>query len=419
MFDPFVLLKDLVINFWWTFTPIVLFFILFQLWMRYIQMRYESRLSWVLLEIKLPREIAKTPKTMELIFSVLHGAHSEPNITEKYIDGKTPTRFSLEVVGINGVTHFYIRTEAKFRNLVEAQIYAQYSEAEIHEAEDYTINIPPDVPNKDFDLWGTEMILSKPDAYPIRTYFYFEDPEDERRMDPLASLTEFFSKLEEGSQMWLQFIVTPAPNTWQEAGHALVKKLTGQKEETKKGMFDDVFGDLFHDLSSKIDLLVWGTVSSESPPQQKRESEISRMMHLSPGQRDAVKAIEENIAKLGFFATVRIIYTGKNDVFTKANVAGIIGAFRQFNTLNLNGFKLDSSKTPSVDYLFKKMRNFARSRSLFQNYKKRKMDLHPFVLNTEELATVYHFPGKMVAPAPLLQRVEAKKGEPPPGLPTG
>ena len=41
-----------------------------------------------------------------------------------------------------------------------------------------------------------------------------------------------------------------------------------------------------------------------------------------------------------------------------------------------------------------------------------------FILNTEELASIYHFPGRRVAPAPFIRRIEAKKGEAPSGLPT-
>ena len=40
----------------------------------------------------------------------------------------------------------------------------------------------------------------------------------------------------------------------------------------------------------------------------------------------------------------------------------------------------------------------------------------PFVLNSEELATIYHFPGG-VAETPTFTRIESRKGEPPANLP--
>ncbi|MCX6765152.1 MAG: hypothetical protein NT148_01280 [Candidatus Nealsonbacteria bacterium] len=66
---------------------------------------------------------------------------------------------------------------------------------------------------------------------------------------------------------------------------------------------------------------------------------------------------------------------------------------------------------------------YLRKRQLFRRYVGRATPKFPksggtFVMTTEELATIYHFPGKSSASAPALERIESKRGEAPPGLPT-
>jgi hypothetical protein len=102
------------------------------------------------------------------------------------------------------------------------------------------------------------------------------------------------------------------------------------------------------------------------------------------------------------------------------NIVSMIGIMKQYNALNLNGFK--PTKATSVDYPpFKKYRMAKMRAVMIDAYRKRSYfympyEGSPFVLNTEELATIFHFPGR-VAETPTFSRIEAKKGEPPSGLP--
>ena len=141
---------------------------------------------------------------------------------------------------------------------------------------------------------------------------------------------------------------------------------------------------------------------------------------ISPGERLVVEAIERNISKIAFDVCIRTAYfAGKDDY--RGPIRGILtGLMKQYNSANLNGFGLINA-TSYVDYFFPKTRHNWKKKRMFDAYVKRSSFYAPhtrklFVLNTEELATIYHFPGS-VARTPTLSRIESKKGEPPATLP--
>ena len=413
---------------WWIIIPLILLFIFKELWLEYIQTKYIKSQGEVLLEIRIPKDVERSPKIDEQIFSGLHGIQKGGNLIEKYWKGYIQEWFSFEIVGREGDIHFFVRTLPKFRNLAEAQIYAQYPQAEIAEVDDYVSSVPQDIPNEKHNLYGAELTLYKPDAYPIRTYPQFEDPISGTMIDPLSSLAETLNKLGEGEQIWIQFLVKPVDDKWKEAGERLIAKLIGRKVKEKKNLI----------LSKIVDEIGdYGRYLAEAPfnvpePRKVEEKKEDRgplenlMMTLTPGEREVVEALGKNIAKIGFKTKIRFLYLGRSDVFAKANVSAIVGAFKQFNTQNLNGFMPDKKTKTTIDYFFKRFRETYRKRKIFAQYKQRhfreKRLFRPnrkvFILNTEELATIYHYPSIEVK-APMVPRVEAKKGEPPTGLPVG
>jgi len=355
--------------------------------------------------------------------SKLHGIYSTPNLIEKWFEGKIQRWFSLEIISKGGNIHFLVRTPEKFRNLVEAQFYAQYPNAEIAEVEDYTAVLPSNIPSKDYDAWGTEFVLTQKDAYPIRTYpYFFEETKEEERIDPLASLSEVLSSLSPEEHIWIQILVRPTDEKWKDEGERLVEKLIGKKVSvTKRGMVLEEARGWFEAMKETLHELFFGALTPAYKDEKKEQTLESLMLYMTPGQRDAVSAIEKNIAKLGFETITRFVYWAKSDIFSSANKAAVIGAFKQFNTQNLNGFKSNSKISPSIDYFFKKRRDFYRKVKILNNYKKRyfpqrKISKRGFVFNIEELATIYHIPGKIVE-AEAMPRIEAKKGGPPTGLP--
>ncbi|MDO8492734.1 MAG: hypothetical protein Q7S34_03790, partial [bacterium] len=119
-------------HYWWTFTPFLLFFGALDGWLFYVRKRYLLSLKWVLLEIKPPPDVQTSPKIAENIFAGFYGTlKSAKDWKDKFFRGEVHPWFSFEIVGNGGETNFYIRTPENLRNFVEAQIFAQYPDAEI------------------------------------------------------------------------------------------------------------------------------------------------------------------------------------------------------------------------------------------------------------------------------------------------
>lgn len=397
---------------WWIVIPLILFFVFWEIWLFYIRRRYVNNLDWRLLEIRVPRGIEKTPKAMEQVFAAMYGAYSYGfNLKQKYWEGAVESWFSFELVGYAGGIYFYIRTPQGNRNLVESAIYSQYPDAEIREVEDYLGLIGSTVPNKAYDIWGTDLILAREDCYPIRTYSAFEEKTDEARLDPVAIITEVMSKLKEGERILIQTLIRPAGSDWVKKGEELRDKLIDRKKAQPKGIFSGAgeFGGNL--LRGAFEPPVW------TGAQEEKKDQFSKLLAISPGEKDIVEGIEKKISKLGFDTIVRFIFIDDREKFSQLFITAVMGAFHQFNTQNLNAFKPNKPTLTVVRKgLFKKRRVHLRKRRLYDNYILRHVKPKTSILNIEELATIFHFPSIAVE-APLLRHVPAKKGEPPPGLP--
>ncbi|MBI4160011.1 hypothetical protein HY504_02495 [Candidatus Wolfebacteria bacterium] len=427
LFSAWTVAKEI----WWLFLPFIFFPSLRRTWLTYVQDRYVRSIDWVLLEIKVPKDILKTPKAMEQIFAAMYASYSHGlSFLYLYIDGFVDYWYSFEMAADASGIHFYIMTPAKQRNMVEAAIYAQYPEAEILEVSDYVNELPRKMPNQMYDLWGTDLGFGKPSAYPIRTYPYFEANVEEQRLDPISGLAEIMSGLKEGEHLWWQVIVAPSDgspyidNKWVEEGEAVIAKITGEDVKKKSGGFlADVAEWARNVIWAPMELPIWG----EAKPEEKKQRQI-----LNPAEQEIVKAISAKIAKLGFETKVRFIYIGKRDGFTNANAVAVMGAERQFNTQDLNQLKpckeitLLSGWKPRFVPFYKRLMLFSQKKKLFDNYRTRRLGSRRigkwrpggkiFTFNTEELATIFHFPLGVVK-APKLRRLDFKSGGPPAELP--
>lgn len=382
----------------------------------------------ILLEIKIPKEVLKPIRAMEVVLDGLWQIIYDPaDLYEKWIEGKNPLSCSFEIAAIDGEPHFFIRIPEANKDSIEAAIYSQYSDAEISEVDDYTKYLPQDIPNKEWDFWGADMGFLREDPYPIKTYLEFEtekEPLEEKRIDPLASLLESMAKTGKGEQLWVQITgiaVTEREFPWTKQGEAIRDKLAKRVDKSDQKPI----------LMEAADLLLTGQIPG-GEKEEKKEL-LPPEMKLTMGERDIITGIEKKMAKRGFHVNSRFIYLGRKEVFFKPKLRLALSFFSNFTTQNLNGFKpvgqpymtKVSKKMIPIKNLFIQRRLYLRKRKIFRNYQKREHPIFPrrrkfptsFILNTEELASMFHFAGRKSAPAPFMQRIETKKGEAPSGLP--
>jgi len=423
VFSQLTTLWTIFKNWWWLLLPFVLYghFVFFWKW--YKTEKFGDSVNSIVLEIKIPKEVLKPIKAMEQVFAGFHGVHDVFTWKEKWLQGEFQLSFSLEIVSIEGNIHFLIRACDKFKDIIESNIYSQYPDAEISIVEDYTKLLPPNIPNKDWDLFGFDFIGTKPSAYPIKTYRDFEDskePKEEKRLDPLAGLLDGMATLGPGEHMWLQMIAKPVrkETPWQEEGLEVVNKLVHRDESNKDIPFTPIVKDV-------ANVLISGKPPAEYAIEEGEDKTfLPPEMKLTSGERDIVKGIEEKIGKFGYVTNIRFLYLGKKDAFFKPKARIPYGFFKNVSTENLGGLKPWPKTLPKVQWFLKDRRTYRKKRTIFKRYIRRWPPLFPqapaagtFILTVDELATLYHFPGRTVAPAPTVPRVEAKRRGAPPEVP--
>ena len=445
LFEPIQIIWDFVVTYWLVFQWLAIFIIAVvlvnifkQTWLFYKQAAFKNSIEWTLLEIKIPRQVEKTPRAMEQFLMNIHGLrNAADDFLEKYIEGEVTLWWSLEMVSFGGEIHFYIRTPKKHAKMVSAALYAQYPTVEVSDVEDYMNGFPSEtneIYQKGGDIFGSEFVLRKEDVYPITTYEVFEKYKDELAMDPISALLEILAGVQKEEKVFLQILIRPAGPEYQEMAKKFIDKLFGREEKKEAGGSD--LGEFLRNIVlAPKEHPTWG---------EKKEAKEEKDLYkkLTPGEQDLIKTIERNISKPSFETLIRVFYHAPISIFN-VNFArrGILGAINQYSSPVFNSFRSNYLAETRVrwinwPHLFVKKRVEARKQRILYNYRNRKMpeetsagklytshvfDFNTkssvFVLSTAELATIYHVPAEQVLTAPHVKRVESKKMGPPAGLP--
>lgn len=389
--------------------PVVLIRWFWKIWMEYVRADFFSKQKYTLIECHLPKGVIKPPLAMEIVISSMFQTGGEGTWVQRYWEGSNRPWFSLEIVSIDGQVKFFIWAREKFREMIETQLYSQFPDIEIDEmtGKDYAQQVAYDPEH--YEYHGCEFIKSGPSHLPIKTYTAYgmtgASEKEEGKIDPMTPMIEFMGSLRQGEQAWLQICIR---------AHVKDKKKPGGKWFEKVDWKYEAEKDLIK--RNKRDIKIDPT-KAHNP----------NLLIMSKAEKEASDAIEQSLSKLPFDAGIRAMYIAEKDKYRKSSEAGINGLLANFGGPTLNSFK--KTKAPGFDYPWQDLsgkKTAKQKKELLELYQYRSFFVKeyipegykdaPYVMTTEELATVYHFPGQ-VARTPNLARISAKKVEPPTNLP--
>ena len=347
------------------------------------------------------------PVAIESFLSNIIIKNKKRTLKQWFFKDKTST-ISLELANIDQKIFLSIYCQIWNKDIIKNQIYAQYNDIEIEEIDDYTKQIRSYYQSNNKFIWA-ELKITDPYIYPIKRYMQFEDRIKQTRIDPIWSI---FSSLSNTNSPWekivIQIVMNRASEKWRIKWQNLMKSLSTwiflHSDKLRK-KYSQIFLNLWHfqilswSFIKIFDIFLWWYwrwVWAQSKAEQSAEEKVDK------SNENPLVAASSKIARLWICVNIRMIYCCEIVNWNlKQKIEEMISSFHQFNQPHLNSFAANITKIWDLKFLRK-----------FRNRK-----IHdPFILNTEEIATIWHIPEQQLE-IPNLEIVKSKKIQWPLNLP--
>lgn len=365
---------------WYIWLPVVLV-LGYLTWRNYQRIDSIRAIESTLLILEIPKTNDKPETAAEQLFASLHGILRDK--AELRQSGGIQEHLSFEVASVNGQIRFYVWVPKALQSFVEGQIYAQYPTVQIHEAdEDYVAH-----ERNHTVVYTSEITLTDSEFLPIKSFLNFE-------VDPLAGITGTLAKLEStGEELWVQVLVRPIPDEWHKSADNWMKRIKNGGGSNPLTSLVDGKGFDFKWLLTALEAL-W------KPPEQGSGG-TSSAPEVSERDKTRIAEAEKKATKLGYQVKIRLAYLGESQTSAKQQMQALVGTFKQFNSTNLNGFKVANASFKKED---------------LEKYRARLFADKGYILNIEEVASVFHLPHTNVE-TPNIVWASSKTAEPPAKLP--
>ena len=288
--------------------------------------------------------------------------------------------FSFEIIAKDGFIHYYAIVPAVLTETVRQAVQSAYPTARIEEKMEENIFAPG---GRIDNIAGAELTLNKDYCLPISTY------EDSKHDASMAILTAL-SSVNKDEGACVQILFRPADKSWMEAGKQRIEDIQKGKKTKTVGAGIGVF------------LMDVAKAPFEVPSEHEKKEETTQISQI---KQDEMTAIANKMRYPAFETLVRIVACTNNKPRSEAIVGGIVSAFSQFNSPELNGFKVNmlrDTKKLAVDYTFRFFPLKVRTN----------------ILNSIELASIFHLPEQSSIPNSQVERQLVKQVDGPAKLAT-
>jgi hypothetical protein len=332
---------------------------------------------------QMQEEIARA----ETIFASIGGLRAQRGL-KQWLWGRDDI-FSFEIVVLERLISFYVAVPKKLKNYLEEQINAHYPEAVIEEVEDYNVFSPQGV------VLGGYLKTKRSYIFPIKTYKKME-------VDPLNSVLNALSKVSADEGVAIQYIVRSARGNW----HRRIREVARQVRQGKnlaEALRQATTNPIWLGL---VELVKAAKPMTEAERQKlEREKMSQQPRQLSAMEEEILKSMEEKNAKAGLDVNVRLIACAKDKGKAQMYLDNVASAFNQYNYYDYgNSFNARAYQ--------------AKQKHLIEDFIYRRFDeANKFLLNTEELASLYHFPSRWTE-TPNIRWLTARPAPAPENIPT-
>lgn len=318
------------------------------------------------------KDVHEVIGSAEQLFAGLHGILK--NGLQPFMEGQDFIGFEIaardfDTSDAEEEISFFVLTPPHLQTLVEKQITSYYPEAIIEPADEFSIIA------EGAEAIGAQLSLKKPFPYPLKSFRKLD-------ADPLNDITNILGQLQINEGAAVQVMIRPRNNSWVIKSRSLARRTAKQRTLSMNKFL--IF----------IDMIFNEFRSSKNAPQ------------VSDLQREQIKAIEEKTSKVAFDTVVRLVAASTDKARAEAQLHSMISTFAQFEDPNINGL------SAQYNAKYAKMPVKAFLSRAFDGYGK------PYILNTEELAGIFHFPNSFYNRTPSIKWQMSKFAPAPALLPT-